>query len=113
MDVGISIASSISEIKKAHPAIETKNLIKSGISVDRDIMGTMSNTLIFAYVGTSLPLLLLFNKFGESYLKFLNFDFVAEEVVRAIAGSIELVATIPLTALIASYLEKKGENFSS
>jgi len=101
----MSIASSISEVKKAQPDISLGKLIKSGLNVGRDIMGTMSNTLIFAYVGVALPLLLLFTKFGESYLKFLNFDFVAEEVVRSIAGSIGLIATIPLTALIAGFLE--------
>lgn len=88
-------------------------MIKSGFSVGKDIMGTMSNTLIFAYVGASLPLLLLFTKFGESYLKFLNFDFVAEEIVRAMAGSIGLVITIPLTALIAAYLKKREKIFPS
>lgn len=107
MDVGISIASSITEIKKAHPRADFRKLFKSGIIVGRDIMGTMTNTLIFAYVGVSLPLLLLFTNLGESYLKFFNFEFVSEEVVRAITGSIGLVAALPLTALIAAYLESR------
>jgi uncharacterized membrane protein len=105
MDVGMSIASSISEVKKAEPNIRLGKLIGSGLTVGRDIMGTMSNTLIFAYVGASLPLLLLFANLGESYFKFLNFDFVAGEVLRSVAGSIGLVAAIPLTALIAGWLE--------
>lgn len=107
MDVGMSIASSIAEVKKAHPKAGFSKLFKSGISVGRDIMGTMTNTLIFAYVGVSLPLLLLFTNLGESYLKFLNFEFIAEEVVRSLAGSIGLIATLPLTALIAAYLESR------
>jgi len=105
MDIGMSIASSVTEVKKTYPYARMQELIKSGLTVGRDVMGTMVNTLIFAYVGVSLPLLLLFTKYGGSYLKFLNFEFVAEEVVRSIAGSIGLVAAIPLTAIIAGYLE--------
>ncbi|PIY78748.1 MAG: YibE/F family protein, partial [Parcubacteria group bacterium CG_4_10_14_0_8_um_filter_35_7] len=105
MDIGMSISSSVTEVKKTYPYARMQELIKSGLTVGRDVMGTMVNTLIFAYVGVSLPLLLLFTKYGGSYLKFLNFEFVAEEVVRSIAGSIGLVAAIPLTAIIAGYLE--------
>ncbi len=107
MDVAMSISSSIAEVKKAQPEIKKTALIKSGMAVGKDIMGTMSNTLIFAYVGSSLFLLLLFNQYGESYLKFLNFNYVAEEIIRSIAGSIGLILAIPITAIIASYLENK------
>ncbi|MEA3272292.1 MAG: YibE/F family protein [Patescibacteria group bacterium] len=107
MDVGMSIASSIAEVKKAHSKISFTGLVKSGLTIGRDIMGTMTNTLIFAYVGVSLPLLLLFTELGESYIKFLNFEFIAEEVIRAMTGSIGLIATLPLTAIIAAYLESK------
>ncbi|MEA2065442.1 MAG: YibE/F family protein [Patescibacteria group bacterium] len=107
MDVAMSISSSISEVKKAHPEIGKYKLIKSGMTVGKDIMGTMSNTLIFAYTGSSIFLLLLFSQYGESYMKFLNFNFVAEEIIRSIAGSIGLILTVPLTAIIAGYLENK------
>ncbi|MBU0649020.1 YibE/F family protein [Patescibacteria group bacterium] len=103
MDVAISIASSISEVKSANQLAGFKKLFKSGINVGRDIIGTMSNTLIFAYVGAALPTVLLFHQLGQSYFKFLNFDFIADEVVRSIGGSIGLVAVIPITAFIASY----------
>lgn len=107
MDIAMSIASTITEIKKASPNIQRKELIKSGINVGRDVMGTMSNTLIFAYVGSALFLLMLFSNQSESYIKFLNFNFVTEEIIRSIAGSIGLVLAIPLTAIIAGYLENK------
>ena len=107
MDVAISVASGMAEIKKAKPEISRKELIKSGLEIGRDIIGTMSNTLIFAYVGASLFTLLLFTEFGESYLKFFNFDFVAEEIIGAIAGSIGLILAVPITAIIAGYLETK------
>ncbi|NCF75510.1 MAG: YibE/F family protein [Xanthomonadaceae bacterium] len=107
MDVAMSIASTISEVKKANKQIKRSSLIKSGLAVGKDIMGTMSNTLIFAYVGSSLFLILIFTQYGGSYLNFLNFNFVAEEIVRSIAGSIGLILSIPLTAIIAGYLENR------
>lgn len=107
MDVSVSIASAITEIKNRNPKISTRELFRSGMNVGRDIMGTMANTLIFAYVGASVFVLLLFTQYGESYLKFLNFSFVAEEVVRSMAGTIGLISAIPLTALFAAYLHKE------
>lgn len=107
MDVAISVASSICEVKKANSGARFRSLVKSGLNVGRDIIGTMSNTLIFAYVGAALPTILLFHQLGESYFKFLNFDFIADEVVRSIGGSLGMVAVIPLTALIASYFYRK------
>lgn len=110
MDVAISIASSVSEVNLANKKLSFWELFKSGMNVGKDIMGTMTNTLIFAYVGASFALLLLFYQVNESYLKFLNFDFVAEEIVRSIAGSIGLVLTIPITSFIISYLLHKKKN---
>ena len=107
MDVAMSIASTIAEVKKAQPDIPKGKLIKAGLAVGKDVMGTMSNTLIFAYVGSSLFLLMLFSNESESYIKFLNFNFVTEEIIRSIAGSIGLVLAIPLTAIIAGYLEDR------
>ncbi len=107
MDVAISVASGIAEVKKANSEISRKKLISSGMEIGKDIIGTMSNTLIFAYVGASLFILLLFTKFGDSYLKFFNFDFVAEEIIGAISGSIGLILTVPITAFFAGYLESK------
>ncbi len=107
MDVAMSISSSAHEIKKAKPNINSKELFKSSLQIGKDVIGTMSNTLIYAYVGASLALLLLFVSFGESYLKIFNFEFMAEEVIRSIAGSIGLIAAIPLTALFSTWLESK------
>jgi len=107
MDVSMSIASGMSEIKKAKPDITKRKLVTSGMEIGKDIIGTMANTLIFAYVGSSLFILLSFTNFGESYLKFLNFDFFAEEVLGAMAGSIGLILAVPITAIVAGFLETK------
>ncbi len=107
MDVAMSIASTVAEVQKASPQITFTRLFQAGLNVGKDVMGTMSNTLIFAYTGSSLFLLLLFDNFGQSYLNFLNFNFVAEEVIRSIAGSIGLILVIPLTAFISALIENK------
>ncbi len=109
MDVGMSIASSMEEVKNANPTIATKTLIKSGMNVGKDIMGTMSNTLILAYTGSSIPLLLLFTAYGEDFTKIINLDIIATEIIRALAGSIGLVLCVPITALVAGILTEKSK----
>lgn len=110
MDVSMSIASSMAEIKEKRPDINGKALFKSGMNVGRDIMGTMSNTLILAYTGGSLHLMLLLKAYNYSLVEVLNRDMVASEVVRAMAGSIGLIFTIPITAAIFTLLMHKKEN---
>jgi len=102
MDVGMSIASAIDEVRKVHPRANFINLFNAGMNVGRDIMGTMSNTLILAYTGAALPLLLLFIAGGFPLTKIVNMEMVAEEIARALAGSIGLVLCIPATALVAA-----------
>lgn len=106
MDVGMSISSSIEEIHKANSSLSKKELFASGMNVGRDIMGTMTNTLILAYTGSSIPLLLLFMYHEPSIVKILNLDIIATEVVRSLSGSIGLIVAIPLTALVSSMLIK-------
>ncbi|MCH4888338.1 YibE/F family protein [Acidaminobacter sp. JC074] len=103
MDVTVSVASSMYEIESVHPEITTKELIKSGLNVGRDIMGSMSNTLILAYTGGALHLMLLFNAFNMSFTEIINMDMIASEVIRAVAGSTGLIMAIPLTAIISGF----------
>ncbi|OGC05816.1 hypothetical protein A2230_00670 [candidate division WOR-1 bacterium RIFOXYA2_FULL_36_21] len=102
MDTSMSIASAIDEVRKVHPEANFKNLFNAGMNVGRDTMGTMSNTLILAYTGSALPLLLLLVMNNISLTKILNLEMIAEEVVRAFAGSIGLVICIPITAFISA-----------
>lgn len=110
MDIAMSIASAMEEIYNANNRITRKELFSSGMNVGRDVMGTMTNTLILAYTGSSIPLLLLFLAYDTPMKKILNLDIIATEIVRSLAGSIGLVLTIPLTALVASLLMKKERN---
>lgn len=113
MDIGMSISSSIEEINIANPDLKQKELFKAGMNVGKDIMGTMTNTLILAYTGASIPLLLLFMSYETSLVKILNLDVISSEIVRSLSGSIGLILTIPLTAFVASMLIKhKGKKAS-
>ncbi|MFW6264710.1 MAG: YibE/F family protein [Bacillota bacterium] len=107
--VGMSIASSAEQIKEANPEMGFSALSEAALKVGRDIMGTMSNTLILAYVGGSIHLLLLIQVYEVNWLRIINMDMIATEVVRGLAGSIGLIISIPITAVIAGYLMSKKE----
>lgn len=108
LDVGMSVSSAMEQIRETNPAISLPELIKRGMNVGRDMLGTMANTLILAYVGTSLPLLLLFQVHQADFTKIINLDLIATEVVRAMAGSVGLALAVPLTAIIAGLLQTKN-----
>jgi uncharacterized membrane protein len=102
MDVGISVASSVSEVSITARNLSTKALYDAGMNVGRDIMGTMTTTLVLAYAGGAMPLLMLVSMMPST--KLLNLDLVATEVTAALSGSLGLVCTIPLTAFFAARL---------
>ena len=107
-DVGMSVASAAEQVKEANPDIGFSGLMGAAFKVGRDIMGTMANTLILAYVGGSIHLLLLFQRYEVSWLRTINMDLIATEVVRGLAGSMGLIISIPITALVAGYLMSKN-----
>jgi uncharacterized membrane protein len=104
MDVAISIASSIQEIAQANAGYSQKQLFASGMNIGRDIIGTMVNTLILAYTGASLSLILVFAMQRQDFplIKIMNMEFMAAEIVRSLAGLFGMVLAIPITAFIAS-----------
>jgi uncharacterized membrane protein len=106
IDTNIAIASAIHEIKCVQRSTDFWKLFKSGMNVGYDTMGMMSNTLILAYLGNCLTLIVLIMAAQQdvSWYKFLNTDLVATEIASAIAGSIGIVFAIPLTAVTAAYL---------
>ncbi len=113
MDVAMSIASSIEEIRLNNPQIEVVKLFNSGMNIGRDVMGTMTNTLILAYTGSFLPLILLFSANNMKYNRIINMDLIAAEVVRALSGSIGIVMSIPITAFVAVQLTKRVKDKTS
>lgn len=107
MDVGMSIASSLDEIKNKTKDITWQELFKSGMSIGRDVIGTMTNTLILAYVGGALKLILLFLACEIPFLEIINKETIAEEIISAIAGSMGVVYTVPITAFVYAFLNRK------
>lgn len=105
MDIGMSIASTINELFSSNPEQSIRELFDSGMNVGKDIIGTMANTLILAYLGGALSLVLLSNNIDMQ--KFFNLNQVATEISSALIGSIAIVLCVPITAIIAAYLIKK------
>lgn len=104
MDVGMSISSTIQEIHEKNSSLGMKELFMSGIHVGRDMMGTMSNTLILAFVGGSLIDLLLDYAYDLSYNQLINSYNIGIEVMQGIAGSLGVVLTVPVTSYLAALL---------
>ncbi|MEK7398579.1 MAG: YibE/F family protein, partial [Candidatus Poribacteria bacterium] len=97
------------EVRRANPKSSTRQLITAGMSVGTDLLGTITNTLVFAYLGLRLILLLTFTGtsiLSGSKIEILSTEVISAEILRILAGSIGLVLTIPITALIASLWDK-------
>lgn len=113
MDVGMSIASSLSELKIKKPDMTAKELFKSGMNIGGDMIGTMTNTLILSFIGSSLLLILLYMAASMSIMDVINIEAIATESVCAISGSIGIVYTVPITAAIFSFVNKDKEIYKS
>jgi uncharacterized membrane protein len=103
-DVTVTQAATVEQLHRARPEGERRAVIGRAMRVGRAHIAATVNTLVLAYLGASLPLLLLFGLSGESTLTILNGEIVAVEVVRALVGSIGIVAAVPITTLVAAWL---------
>ena len=104
MDVAMSISSSMHEIATHMEAPDSGKLLKSGLRVGADVLGTMTNTLILAYIGSSLTLALVLVIYQPNLLLLLNSEMIAVEILQALIGSLGILAAIPITSLVASRL---------
>ena len=105
MDVAVSIASAQYEMKLLAPKTKFQALVTSGLNFGRDVMGTMANTLVLAYIGGALPLILLISAQPDlPLLHVMNLNMIATEVVRSLIGSIGLLCAIPITAYATAFL---------
>lgn len=102
MDTTMSIASSVSEIKAINPNIKEKQLYKSAMNIGMDIMGTMTDTLILAFTGSSINTLIILYMYKVQYLHMINKDILVVEVIQGLSVSIAVTLSIPITAFIAS-----------
>ncbi|WP_371665524.1 YibE/F family protein [Streptomyces sp. NBC_01241] len=101
-DVTVTQTSAVWELHQANPMMGARGLYKAGIRIGRDHIASVVNTLVLAYAGAALPLLLLFSIARSSVGTVANSELVAEEIVRTLVGSIGLVASVPVTTALAA-----------
>ncbi len=111
MDVAMDIASALAELKSQVPDISATQIVKSGFTIGRDIIGTMANTLILAYIGSCLSCTLLMVAGNPSLLLLFNTEMIVVELLQTIAGSFGMLLTIPLTSVVCGVLyDSKDED---
>ncbi len=108
-DLVITQASAIFEIHDADPTLAFWALYRRASNIGRDHVAATVNTLVMAYTGSALPMLLIFSMSKGNFAYLVNFSFVAEEVVRMLVGSLGLIAAVPITTLIAASLALHGD----
>lgn len=108
-DVTVTQVATVAELRRHNPGLSTSELTASGIRVGREHIASTVNTLLLAYAGASMPLLLLFAVSDQSLVMIANSEIMAVEIVRTLCGSIGLIAAVPITtALAAAVLRPSG-----
>lgn len=101
MDVSLGIASSIWELHIQNQELPKKELFISGMRIGRDAMGTMANTLILAFAGSALNMLILIQTYEIPFIQLINTDYICLEIIQSIASSMGILLTVPLVAMIS------------
>lgn len=104
MDLAIDIAAAVNEVVEKNPGISTAEAIRSGFNVGRAVVGTMTTTLLFAYTGGYIALLMIFMAQGTPVINILNLKYVSKEIMHTVVGSFGLVAVAPFTAITSGIL---------
>ncbi len=104
MDIAMDIAASMDEIRIKKPDIRPAELIRSGFTVGRQVIGTMTTTLLLAYSGGYLTLLMIFKVKDPSFMRMINLKIVSAEIMRTLIGSIGLVMVAPITAIVGGWI---------
>ncbi len=102
MDVTMGISSALCEVSAANPKLSTTQLFRSGMNIGADMVGTMTNTLILAFLGSSFTLILYLYSIGLQPYQLISSALLSTEVVSSVSGSIGVILSIPLTALITA-----------
>ena len=111
MDVTMGISSALFEVSAANPELGRKELFRSGMNIGRDMVGTMTNTLILAFLGSSFVLILYLYSIGLSSHQLISSAYLSIEVISGISSSIGVILSIPITAFITAFaLSKKAKN---
>ena len=109
MDLSVDIAAAVNEVVTKRPDLSHFEAMKSGMRVGRAAMGTMTTTLLLAYSGSYVALLMVFMAQGTPLINVFNYKYVASEIIHTIVGSFGLVAAAPLTAAASGLLLAKGD----
>ncbi|MCF0137524.1 MAG: YibE/F family protein, partial [Oscillospiraceae bacterium] len=104
MDVAMSLSSALTELKDVNPSMGKKALFRSGMNIGRDMVGTMTNTLILAFIGSSFVLIIYLYSLGLQPHLLLSSAFLSIEVISGVASSIGVILSVPITALISSVI---------
>ena len=104
MDMAISIAASVNEVHARNNNLGVKELFASGMNVGRDMMGTMANTLIIAFTGTSLNILILLYSWDVQYYQLINNNLIGIYVIQAVSGCIAIILTVPMVSFFSARL---------
>lgn len=104
MDVSMSISSSMNELAENMERKTFSNMLRSGMNIGRDVIGTMTNTLILAYVGSSLATVLLLIVYNKNVLYLFSLEMIVVEVLQAIVGSMGILFAVPATAIFSAYM---------
>lgn len=103
MDMTMSLSSPLFEMKSLKPDIKARELIDSGFRIGRDMSGTMSQTLILAFIGTSLTAMLVLRSYGVHFDQFLSSDYMAIEILHGIIGGLSVIISIPVTVILSTW----------
>jgi len=109
-DITISQAAIVDQLKKTNPKLKSTELYKKAMTVGRDHIASMINTLILVYTGAALPLLLLFINNPRPFNEVINYEIIADEVIRTLVGSIGLILAVPITTFIAALVAEKSRS---
>ena len=110
MDVAMSVSSAISEIHDKAPQLGCLELFKSGMNVGRDMMGTMSNTLILAFVGSAVSELVINYAYNLPFRQIINSYNIGIEIMQGVSGSIGVILTVPAVAAVTAWMLTRGEH---
>lgn len=113
MDTSMNIASAIWELHERSPKLNARELFKSGMNIGRDAMGTMANTLILAFAGSSLNTLILVQVYDIPFTQLINTDFICIEILQSVAGSMGILLTTPLVAAISASIMARAKRASA
>jgi uncharacterized membrane protein len=106
-DLVISQSSAVFELYRNNPGQDFRKLYRSAMNIGQDHIAATVNTLVLAYAGAALPMLLLFSVGGVDYGMAINLEFIAEEIVRTLVGSLGLFASVPITTALAAMIAVK------